>query len=104
MVVTLTLFARFFGRTGGRWAVAMAAAFLIGLRLLAFHGARSDLALSEPLESLKREPWLMLGGAQYFVFSLSFELGSLLLLGWLVRRGRIGRWSAGSPLRFSCGS
>ncbi len=94
MATTLTLIARFFGRTGGRWAVAMAAAFLIGLRLLAFHGARSDLALNEPLESLKREPWLFLGVAQYFVLSLSFELGSLLLLGWLARRGRIGRWSA----------
>ena len=93
-MATLTSIARFFGRTGGRWAAGMAAAFLIGLRLLVFHGARAELALNEPLESLRREPWVVLGVAQYFVLSLSFELGALVLLGWLARRGRIGRWSA----------
>src|SRR5260370_24780190 len=66
----------------------------MGLVVLFSQGAGRARPFTEPLESLKGEPWLFLGVAQYFVLSLSFELGSLLLLGWLARRGRIGRWPA----------
>jgi arylsulfatase A-like enzyme len=88
----LTLIGRFLKRMGGRSAVVMVAAFLIGLRVLAFHGARADLALTEPLMTLRTEPVVALGVAQYFVLSLCFELAALVLLSWLVRWSAFGRW------------
>jgi arylsulfatase A-like enzyme len=90
--------AQFFRSAAGRAAVIMAAAFLVGLRLLVFWGARSDLALGDSVGASDVEPVIWLGVAQYFVLSLCFELAALLILWWLSRRGRLALWIARSAL------
>src|SRR5712692_11191902 len=89
---------RFFGARGGTAAVLMAGTFLVGLRVLAFHSMRSDLALDQPLSELIREPIVLLGVLQHFVLSLCFELAVLVALCWLVRKGRVGRWASRAAL------